>query len=64
LPDAALERASRWLSRAWLDRSTVPITKPDAEWAVEKAIAALGGVKALLSAARRDRSASPSRGRA
>jgi hypothetical protein len=34
----------------YFDPSAAPITKPDAEWAIEKATAALGGVKALLSA--------------
>jgi len=34
----------------YFDPSAAPITKPDAEWAVEKASAALAGAKALLSA--------------
>ena len=34
----------------YFDPSAAPITRPDAEWAIEKATAALGGAKALLSA--------------
>jgi hypothetical protein len=36
-------------SAQYFDPSAVPITEPDAAWAIEKAIAALSGVKALLS---------------
>jgi hypothetical protein len=39
----------------YFDPSAAPITKPDAEWAIEKATAALDGVKALLSATPPDR---------
>lgn len=34
----------------YFDPSAAPITEPDAEWAIEKATAALAGAKALLSA--------------
>jgi uncharacterized protein (UPF0332 family) len=34
----------------YFDPSAAPITKPDAEWAIEKAAAAWEGAKALLSA--------------
>jgi hypothetical protein len=34
----------------YFDPSAAPITRPDASWAIEKATAALSGVKALLSA--------------
>jgi hypothetical protein len=37
-------------SAQYFDPSAAPITEPDAAWAIEKAIAALSGVKALLSA--------------
>lgn len=33
----------------YFDPSAAPITEPDAEWAIEKSSAALGGVKALFS---------------
>jgi hypothetical protein len=34
----------------YFDPTAAPITRPDAEWAIEKATAALAGTKALLSA--------------
>ena len=34
----------------YFDPSAAPITTPDAEWAIEKATAALAGAQALLSA--------------
>jgi hypothetical protein len=34
----------------YFDPSAAPITKPDVEWAIEKASAALAGARALLSA--------------
>jgi hypothetical protein len=34
----------------YFDPTAAPITEPDAEWAIEKATAALAGVKALLAA--------------
>jgi len=33
----------------YFDPSAAPITKPDAQWAIEKATAAVGGARALLS---------------
>jgi hypothetical protein len=35
----------------YFDPSAAPITRPDAEWAIEKAAGALSGMKTLLSAA-------------
>jgi hypothetical protein len=43
----------------YFDPSAAPISRADAEWAIEKATAALSGTKALLAATRR--SGSPSR---
>jgi glutamine synthetase type III len=37
-------------SAQYLDPSAAPISQADAEWAIEKAAAALAGTKALLSA--------------
>jgi hypothetical protein len=37
-------------SAQYFDPSTAPITRPDASWAIEKATAALSGVKDLLAA--------------
>ena len=34
----------------YFDPSAAPITTPDAEWAIQKATAALAGAQALLSA--------------
>jgi hypothetical protein len=46
-----LERFRRTRHTAqYFDPSAAPITRPDAEWAIEKAAGALSGVKTLLSA--------------
>lgn len=36
-------------SAQYFDPSAAPITKPDAAWAIEKATAAVAGVRVLLS---------------
>lgn len=36
-------------SAQYFDPKAVPITRPDASWAIEKATAALSGVRALLA---------------
>jgi hypothetical protein len=47
----AFERLRRTRHTAqYFDPSAAPISKQDAEWAIEKATAALSGVKALLLA--------------
>jgi hypothetical protein len=39
----------------YFDPSAAPITKPDAEWAIQKATEGLAGAKAVLSATPPDR---------
>ena len=47
----AFERLRRTRHTAqYFDPSAAPITEPDAAWAIEKAAAAVSGVKALLAA--------------
>ncbi len=43
----------------YFDPSAAPITEPDAAWAIEKATAALSGVKALLAATALERFVNP-----